>query len=74
MTNGFCSSCRRQVLWVVMGRTRKRMPLDPTPASIGTIVISAHDGMAYVDRNPGRAKFVSHFATCPNAQKHRRGR
>lgn len=73
MTNGFCSSCRRQVLWVVMGRTRKRMPLDPVTATNGTIVMGA-DGMAYVDRNPGRAKFVSHFATCPNAQKHRRAR
>jgi hypothetical protein len=68
-----CKSCRRAVQWVEMASSGKRMPLDVAPAANGTIVIGA-DGKGYVDRNPGRAKFDSHFATCPNAQQHRRAR
>ena len=72
MNKGTCSSCRCSVFWVVMAKTGKRMPVNVVPAANGTIVIGA-DGLGYVDTNPGRAKFLSHFATCPNAQQHRRG-
>lgn len=73
MNSGNCSSCKRSVFWVVMAKSGKRMPVDIAPAANGTIVIGA-DGMGYIDRNAGRAKFVSHFASCPNAAKHRRGK
>lgn len=65
-----CKSCRAMVVWVEM-QSGKRMPLDAVPAANGTVVIG-QDGKGYVDRLPGRAKFVSHFATCPFAKKHRR--
>lgn len=59
---GKCSSCGRPVVWLVMKRTGKRNPCDPTlyTVSRGDQVIAK-----------GR---VSHFATCPNAAKHRKKR
>ncbi len=59
---GKCSSCRRPVIWLVMKRTGKRNPCDPTlyTFSRGDHVIAK-----------GR---VSHFATCPNAAQHRKKR
>ena len=65
-----CKSCHRQILWVVMAGTGKKMPLDPEVSAAGNIVVD-DDGTARVDTGPGRAKHLSHFATCPNAARHR---
>lgn len=67
-----CKSCRKLVCWVETAKG-KRMPIDPVPSPIGTLVLDDR-GVAHVDTRPGRAKFVSHFATCPNASQHRRAR
>jgi hypothetical protein len=61
------------IRWVVMLPSGKNMPLDAAPSPKGTITVD-DDGRARVDLLPGRAKFTSHFATCPNAAKHRRRR
>lgn len=68
-----CKWCRRLVCWVVMAKSRKRMPIDATPAANGNLVLD-NQGMAHVDTRPGRAKFISHFATCPKATHLRRPR
>ena len=68
-----CKSCRQLVCWVVMAKSGRRMPIDPTPAANGNLVLD-NQGMAHVDSQAGRAKFISHFATCPNSQQHRRSR
>lgn len=59
---GKCSSCHRPVVWLVMKRTGKRNPCDPTlyTFSRGDQVIAK-----------GR---TSHFATCPDAAQHRKKR
>jgi len=53
-----------------MAGTGKKMPLDPEVSAAGNIVVD-DDGTARVDTGPGRAKHLSHFATCPNAARHR---
>lgn len=79
---GSCNSCGAPIRWE---RTTagKRIPLDPAPVPDGNVVIVDNgDGttMAMVLagvalRLSGDAvpKFKSHFATCPDADSHRRG-
>ena len=64
-----CSSCGAQIVWAVTAGKKKRMPLDFPPER------------RFVIRNPDEGKtpevefvntYVSHFATCPNAEEHRR--
>ncbi len=75
-----CRSCNADILWA---RTERgsRMPLDAEPvdstgrnlfvlrdksSSEGPLAIAAW-GLAHTEPH-----YVSHFATCPNADQHRR--
>lgn len=87
MNPGNCRSCDRPVRWVTAAATGKTMPIDPAPAPNGNIIITAA-GKAYVfathadavamrDRSSDpylrmSGTYISHFATCPAAAKHRR--
>ena len=62
---GSCRSCGAEILWVET-QNGKRMPLDFTPER--RFVIDPSNGMLAKLRNT----YVSHFATCPNADQHRR--
>lgn len=67
-----CRSCGAPVRWVVTVNGR-RMPIDPHPSDDGNMVLRS--GVAYVvkpDEAPDEARWISHFATCPNAKRHRR--
>lgn len=59
LDRGTCRSCGAPVVWVVTARG-KRMPLDPP-----LVTVVDDDGRTHRGR-------VSHFATCPDASKHRR--
>jgi len=78
-----CRSCRAGITWARTEHGRK-MPVDalPAPASVhqgfvlreldnpdGPLVISATR-----DAMPGEDLYTSHFATCPNADAHRKPR
>lgn len=93
-----CRSCRAPIQWVIVAKSGKKMPIDPTPVGDGNIVMLATtDGetglplIEYVpavplpeqgdrvqfpligETTPGtRARYRSHFSTCPNADQHRR--
>lgn len=82
-----CSSCRADVLWVRWD-SGKRMPVDavadnrPLPKG-GDIVLTLRGGEhgellaeKYDMQKHGfaRNRYTSHFATCPNADHHRRAR
>ncbi len=74
-----CGSCGASVRWLVthLGRA---MPVDADPVHTGNIVIESDDTTAGVHvrphdpllDDPGITRWVSHFATCPNAEQHRR--
>lgn len=69
-----CRSCGAPVRWVKTEHA-KAMPLDEEPTSDGNIVIE--QGIARVVGPlfaDGRPLHKSHFATCPNAAQHRKGR
>ncbi len=66
-----CSSCKAPVLWV---KTKNgRTPVDPTPTIFFVDAEPEEDG-----KDPDSATvlsgYVSHFATCPQADKHRKPR
>jgi hypothetical protein len=67
-----CRSCGAAILWVKMRATDKMMPIDPDAKTMIVRVDSTGK------RNPGgdhavtvRAH-VSHWATCPSAEEHRK--
>ena len=65
---GQCKSCNAHILWVET-ENGKRMPLDLEPER--RFVIEAEAGA-----DPMKARlrntYVSHFATCPNADRWRK--
>lgn len=72
-----CSSCGAHIIWALTEKG-KRMPVDAVPTRNGNIVLE-DDGRSVkaVVRDamlPGvQALYISHFATCPNAARHRKG-
>lgn len=76
----FCQSCNQKIIWAIT-TAGKRMPVDVEPNSAGTVALShRHDGQVGADTLPVARRFgrtdlrTSHFATCPFANRHRRGR
>lgn len=82
-----CSSCRAPIRWAVHETTGRRMPLDPSPVADGNVVVVEWRetsgvfalpvigvGAKALDRAVTRYRYTSHFATCPNAKRHRRDR
>lgn len=77
-----CRSCGALVLWVEMVPTGKKKPLDAVPTEQGTIerrrgkVSSKWFGRVVPssERVPGSRLYVSHFATCPDAEHWRSGK
>jgi hypothetical protein len=78
-----CSSCPADVIWCMSATTKRPMPLDAAPSPTGTIcIVEPPSGgrvahyLAGDDLEEARARgaelHVSHFATCPNAKKHRK--
>ena len=75
-----CRSCNADIIWTVTRRNGKPMPVDFEPTDDGDFVLDREgDGSftatKYYARIHGdRPRRKSHFASCPNASKHRRGR
>jgi len=72
-----CRSCGKPIKWVVTQKN-KRMPIDPQPVEGGNIELHNQGEYlpplaVYHSLAPAGVKlYVSHFATCPNAAKHRK--
>lgn len=63
-----CGSCGAPLEWAKTLRGRS-IPVDPETVESGNLRVV--DGIAYFG-SPGSGDRVSHFATCPNADQHRR--
>jgi hypothetical protein len=79
-----CRSCGAPIRWAVTVNG-KRMPVDdqPTPGgNVSTVPNGAGPGLLLaLVHPPGQTtldadepRFTSHFATCPNADQHRKDR
>lgn len=81
MQLALCRSCSARVVWI-RTQSGKRMPLDADPSPKGDFVIVKHidGGTLAVLVTPKTVEFyhdikeryLSHFATCPDAGKWRR--
>ena len=81
-----CRSCGAEIIWIKMNGTGKAMPVDAAPISYSEVLLPGEknaltlvtgSGMIVRTRfDPGGDKigYTSHFATCPNANAHRKGR
>lgn len=76
--NSTCKSCGAAIRWVTMP-SGKRMPLDAAPHPDGHIAIHS-DGLraavlSTIELAEYRGRvdlYRSHFATCPQADRHRK--
>jgi hypothetical protein len=72
-----CRSCGAPIVWALTSSS-KRMPLDADPRADGGFWLisgcAVAVGSAQTETEPLRPRYVSHFATCPNARKHRKAR
>lgn len=74
-----CRSCGAQIIWIKT-KAGKAMPCDAdkvnyTAVEKGTSVIVTPTGdvvRGEVSENGDKSGYISHFATCPFANKHRR--
>jgi hypothetical protein len=69
-----CSSCDAEIVWAVTA-LGKRMPIDVTPTAVGNVVLEIDGDVLrarVVKTSDPRPRYVSHFATCPNANTHRK--
>jgi len=67
-----CKSCFAHVIWAKT-TTGKAIPLNPEPIIGGNLELV--DGVArVVQPHPAVKLYVSHFATCAQADAHRKGR
>lgn len=74
-----CRTCRARIVWATLPSGR-RMPVDSDPSPVGQIRLDGTLGVvlgeadATAARLAGEPLFISHFATCPDASEHRRGK
>ncbi len=82
MKKSKCSSCGAEILWVKTEAGRS-MPLDIAPVANGNVSIGGDDVATYHSKaqlieaakdNLLPTLYISHFATCPHAQQHRKGK
>jgi hypothetical protein len=70
-----CSTCGAKIVWVETERG-KSMPLDVGKVLGGNVEVDGGlvGGIARVVKpEPDVLRYVSHFVTCPQAAKHRKG-
>jgi hypothetical protein len=75
-----CRTCTREIVWALTEHG-KPIPLDPEPRADGNITLHVLGGVdqrvahVLVDGEVADGPtYVSHFATCPDAETHRRRR
>lgn len=74
-TVGCCETCRAPIIWLTSPKTYKTAPIDIAPVLNGNLKIDLEYGvyLHIIDRGEvsENERYVSHFATCPNAQEFR---
>lgn len=64
-----CRSCGEPVIWALTQR-EKRMPVDVVPVVGGNIELETP--LATYVQKSDKLRYVSHFATCVDADQHRK--
>jgi hypothetical protein len=79
MERSNCRSCKAPILWV-RSEHGNLLPVDEAPNPKGTIIIKNGVGFTLSKRNlfelvvsEDEPRYISHFATCPEAPRWRKG-
>lgn len=71
-----CRSCGAAIIWAKTESGRSMPldaePVDPTRVNTTCILDRGVARFGAIDGPSGEPRYVSHFATCPNAARHRR--
>lgn len=74
-----CGSCYAPIWWATSRVGGKRIPMDDKPTPNGNLYVwgCTDQGRPVVDYigkgdRVATVRYTSHFATCPNADRHRR--
>jgi hypothetical protein len=67
-----CRSCGAPIVWAVSAKSGKRMPLDARPVLNGNLDLDADGTVTVVEPDPTLKGYVSHHATCPDADDWRK--
>jgi hypothetical protein len=65
-----CRDCDAPIVWCLT-EAGKRMPVNAKPVRKVTVLVRDPQGGS-TPISKSRDHYVSHFATCPNAQQHRK--
>jgi hypothetical protein len=68
-----CKSCGAPLLWAKTA-AGQRMPLDAVPSPDGGWVYAGPEKIRAAVEDDTVARYVPHWATCPDAASHRRKR
>lgn len=68
-----CRSCEAEVLWVTM-ESGRRMPVNPEPMEGGNLQLDPEQEYARVRTDGEGPRYVTHYATCPQAKIWRKGK
>jgi hypothetical protein len=69
-----CRGCGDAIMWVAIPGFRRPQPVNIEPVEGGNIILERDEGQLQgrlVAADPGVIRHVSHFATCPQAQRFR---
>lgn len=75
MKTSQCRSCGADIIWTITANGKK-MPVDAEPAERPQGVFHLDEresGEVHSRSAAGELVYLSHFATCPNADQHRKG-
>lgn len=79
-----CKSCGAELVWIKMKATGKAMPCDAqkisyseilVPGTKGAMTLVTEEGkvvQTVFDPDGDKIGYISHFATCPAANEHRK--
>jgi len=76
-----CRSCGASIYWATSDATGRAMIIDAEPVSHGNVLLTLMLATGKLSAQvlgkdaqvePGRNRYTSHHATCPNADQHRR--
>lgn len=68
-----CKSCQAPIRWELTV-TGRNIPLDAEPVLNGNLIFDENGRIVTVEPRASKLAYISHFATCPQAAKHRKAR
>lgn len=63
-----CRTCGAEIVWCIAEKSGKRIPVDVEHAPNGNLVLLSGGRVKYAKHGEEGVRYISHFATCPDAE------